>query len=77
MRHRETPGSKSGCTGQRAIGVDSVDIEVRRPMVSVEVHKDVPADRLITLEEESSNLKSEKLTPAFKPTARTTTTSKS
>jgi hypothetical protein len=41
-----------------------VELEVRWPLGSVEVHKDVPADRLITLVEGSPDMKAEKLTPA-------------
>jgi hypothetical protein len=42
------------------------DIEVRWPMGSVDVHMNVPADKLITLVEGSPTLKAEKLTPASK-----------
>ena len=39
------------------------DVEVRWPLGSVEVHKNVPADRLITLQEGSPSMKVEKLNP--------------
>ena len=42
----------------------SVDIEVRWPLGSVEVHTNLPANRLITLHEGSLTPKVEKLTPA-------------
>jgi hypothetical protein len=41
-----------------------LELEVRWPMGSVDVHKGVPADRLVTLVEGSPGLKAEKLTPA-------------
>jgi hypothetical protein len=47
----------------------SVDLEVRWPMGSIEVHNNVPADMLITLHEGSSSIKAEKLTPAIQPVA--------
>src|SRR5208337_3622377 len=46
--------------------VDSVELEVRWPLGSIEVYKNVPADRLITLHEGSSSLKAEKLVPAIR-----------
>jgi hypothetical protein len=52
------------------------DIEVRWPMGSVDMHKDLPVDRLITLVEGSPNLTSEKLTPASKPAPRPATASR-
>ncbi len=42
-----------------------VDLEVRWPLGAIEVHKNVAADRLITLQEGSSALKTEKLAPAI------------
>jgi len=45
----------------------SVDLQVRWPMGSIEVHNNVPADMLITLHEGSSSFKAEKLTPAIQP----------
>ncbi len=47
---------------------DSVELEVRWPMGTVEVHKNIPADRLITLQEGSTSLKVEKLAPAIRST---------
>jgi hypothetical protein len=41
-------------------------MEVRWPLGSVEVHKNVPADRLINLQEGSKSLTAEKLTPAIR-----------
>jgi hypothetical protein len=43
---------------------EKVELEVRWPMGSVDVHKNVPADRLITLLEGSPDMKVEKLVPA-------------
>jgi hypothetical protein len=43
---------------------EKAELEIRWPMGSVEVHKDVPANRLITLVEGSPDLKAEKLIPA-------------
>jgi hypothetical protein len=48
----------------------STDIEVRWPMGSVDLHKNVAADRLITLVEGSSELKTEILTPASRTAPR-------
>ena len=42
---------------------ESVELEIRWPLGNVEIHKNVPADRLITLKEGSSELKAEKLAP--------------
>jgi hypothetical protein len=42
---------------------DSVDLEVRWPLGSTEVHKNVPADRLVTMIEGSLSLKVEAFTP--------------
>ena len=53
------------------------DVEVRWPMGSVEQHKDVPVDRLITMVEGSSNLNVEKLTPAGKFASEPTTAHRS
>jgi hypothetical protein len=51
----------------------TVDLEVRWPLGAIEVHKSVPADRLITLLEGSESLKVEKLVAATQPvTGRTT-----
>jgi len=51
----------------------SVDLEVRWPLGSVEVHRNVPCDRLITLQEGSSSPKVDKLIPATQSaTARKT-----
>jgi hypothetical protein len=47
---------------------DSVELEVRWPMGTAEVHKNIPADRLITLLEGSPSLKVEKLAPAIRST---------
>jgi hypothetical protein len=47
----------------------SVDLEVRWPLGAIEVHRNVPADLLITLHEGSLSLKAEKLTPAIRPFA--------
>jgi hypothetical protein len=44
---------------------DSVDLEVRWPMGSIEAHKNLPANRLITLQEGSSTFKVEKLAPTI------------
>jgi hypothetical protein len=44
---------------------NSVELEVRWPLGMIAVHKNVFADRLITLHEGSSTLKAEKLTPAM------------
>ena len=44
--------------------VDSVELEVRRPLGTIEAYKNVPADRLITLQEGSSSFKVDKFTPA-------------
>jgi len=52
------------------------DIEVRWPMGSVDLHKNIPADRLITLVEGSPSLKAERMTPASKPSARPITAAK-
>ena len=52
------------------------DIEVRWPMGSVDLHKNIPADRLITLVEGSPGLKAERMTPASKPSARPITVAK-
>jgi hypothetical protein len=43
---------------------EKVDIEVRWPMGGIDAHNDVPADRLITIEEGASSLKAEKLASA-------------
>jgi enediyne biosynthesis protein E4 len=43
----------------------SVDIEVRWPLGAIEVHKNVPADMLITLHEGSPTIEAEKLIPAI------------
>jgi hypothetical protein len=48
---------------------DAVDLEVRWPLGLVEVHKNVPADRLIPLLEGSNSYKAEKLIPASPLTA--------
>ena len=42
---------------------ESVELEIRWPLGNVEIHKNVPADQLITLKEGSSELKAEKLAP--------------
>jgi hypothetical protein len=52
------------------------DIEVRWPLGSIDLHKDTPADRLITLVEGLPNLKAQKLTPALKPAPEQTIDSK-
>ena len=52
------------------------DIEVRWPLGSIDLHKDTPADRLITLVEGLPNLKAQKLTPALKPAPEQTKDSK-
>ncbi len=44
--------------------VDSVELEVRWPLGTIEAYKNVPADRLITLQEGSSSFKVDKFTPA-------------
>ena len=44
--------------------VDSVELEVRWPLGTIEAYKNVPADRLITLQEGSSTFKVDKFTPA-------------
>ena len=43
---------------------DSVELEVRWPLGTIEAYKNVPADRLITLQEGSSSFKVDKFTPA-------------
>jgi hypothetical protein len=43
----------------------SVELEVRWPLGTIEVHRNVPADRLITLQEGSSTAKMEKLDRAI------------
>jgi hypothetical protein len=43
----------------------SVDLEVRWPLGAIEIHKNVPADLLITLREGSPTINAEKLTPAI------------
>jgi len=48
---------------------EKVELEVRWPMGSIDVHKDVLARRLITLVEGSSDLKAEKMTSAIQPIA--------
>jgi hypothetical protein len=50
------------------------DIEVRWPMGSVDLHKNVGADRLITLLEGAHDIKTEILAPASKADARPTAT---
>jgi len=52
------------------------DIEVRWPLGSIDLHKDTPADRLITLVEGSPRLKAERMTPASKPSPGPITASK-
>jgi hypothetical protein len=47
----------------------SVDIEVRWPLGAVEVHRDLPADQLITLHEGSASHSAAKLTPAIQSVA--------
>jgi len=47
----------------------SVDIEVRWPLGAIEVHKNVPADMLITLHEGSPTIRAEKLIPAIQHVA--------
>jgi hypothetical protein len=54
----------------------AADVEVRWPLGSVDLHKNVPADRLITLVEGSSSLTAERMTPASKPALRPTKPSK-
>jgi len=49
---------------------DSVELEVRWPLGTIEVHKKVPADRLITLQEGSSSFKVEKFSPAAASTSQ-------
>jgi enediyne biosynthesis protein E4 len=49
---------------------DSVDLEVRWPLGTIEVHKKVPADRLITLQEGSSSFKVDKFSPATSSTSQ-------
>jgi hypothetical protein len=49
--------------------VDSVELEVRWPMGTVEVHRNLPADRLITLHEGASSPTVDRLVPAI-PSAR-------
>ena len=44
--------------------VDSVELEVRWPLGTIEAYKNVPADRLITLQEGSSSFKVDKFTQA-------------
>ena len=44
--------------------VDSVELEVRWPLGTIEAYKNVPADRLITLQEGTSSFKVDKFTPA-------------
>jgi hypothetical protein len=46
----------------------SVEIEVRWPLGSTEIYKNIPADRLITLQEGSAAPKVEKLVPAVRST---------
>lgn len=41
-----------------------VDIEIRWPLGSVEIHKNIPSNQLITVTEGSSEIKTEKLFPA-------------
>ena len=43
---------------------DSVELEVRWPLGTIEVYKNLPANRLITLQEGSSSFKVDKFTPA-------------
>jgi hypothetical protein len=45
---------------------NSAELEVRWPLGGVEVHKNLPADRLFTLQEGSTSIKQEKLTPAIR-----------
>jgi hypothetical protein len=44
--------------------VETVDLEVRWPLGSTEVHKNIPVNQLLTLTEGSNKLKAEPLTPA-------------
>jgi hypothetical protein len=48
----------------------SVDLEVRWPLGAVEAHKNLPANRLVTLHEGFPSLKIEKLTPTTHSIAR-------
>jgi hypothetical protein len=47
----------------------AVDIEVRWPLGAIDVHKNIPADMLITLHEGSPSFKTEKLAWAIQPVA--------
>ena len=48
----------------------TVDIEVRWPLGSVESHKGVKSNQLVTLTEGSTEIHAEKLTPAAKAARR-------
>ena len=50
--------------------VGLVDIEVRWPLGTVEVHKNVAANQIVTLREGSSSIKAERLVPASPTTSQ-------